>query len=494
MNQKNYNLDDTIVAISTALGPGGIGIVRLSGDKALLIVDQMFKSKNGRKVATFSNYTVHYGWVVKHRKKYASVCSPQGHNEQTDKGDIMDEALVTVMRRPTSYTREDVVEISCHGGPIAVKAVLDLAVEQGARIAEPGEFTKRAFLNGRIDLTQAEAVLDIIQAKTEAYLRISTHQLKGDLAQELENIREMLLRVYTELEAILNFPEEDIEEQRQGVAKPVDSQASRSLPGHIANARSRVEQLLETSEQGRLFKEGIRLVICGKPNVGKSSLLNALLRQPRAIVTEIAGTTRDTIEETVLLKGIPFQIVDTAGILDPRDSIEREAVKRSRLHMQGADLVILLLDGSQKLDQEDFAIIPSVKDSELIVVINKCDLVPVIDTKEIHELLPGKALLSVSALKKIGIEQLEKTIVDQALQGKAVDTSAIIVSNMRHITALKECARHLTPAEEMLRKGLTLELISEEIKAAIQELDKITGRYLDKDLLESIFSAFCIGK
>src|SRR3989338_1891946 len=312
------SLEDTIVAIATAVGSGGIGIVRLSGRQAVGIADQLFISRKNKKPAEFANYTAHYGWIVKNLRAGAYISELQE--------EIVDEVLLTVMRTPKSYTKEDVVEISCHGGMVSLRSILMMATELGARLAEPGEFTKRAFLNGRLDLTQAEAVLDIIQAKASAFLRVSHHQLKGELTKTLEDIREHVMTVYTQLEAIMNFPEDDI-----------DSPAKPEILKRISEAEGQVERLLLSSEQGRILKEGIKIVICGRPNVGKSLLLNVLLKQPRAIVSDIAGTTRDTIEETAQIKGIPFQLIDTAGILEPRDFIEQEAVKRSRLSMDSAD-------------------------------------------------------------------------------------------------------------------------------------------------------------
>ncbi|MDO8580115.1 MAG: tRNA uridine-5-carboxymethylaminomethyl(34) synthesis GTPase MnmE, partial [Candidatus Omnitrophota bacterium] len=320
---------DTIVAIATPSGQGGIGIVRLSGPDAITIADQMFVAKSKRRAPDLKNFMVHYGWAV----------DPASNRESPD---IIDEVLMTIMRSPQSYTCEDVVEFNCHGGMVVLKTLVATAIHHGARLAEPGEFTKRAFLNGRIDLTQAEAVLDIIQSKTESFLRVSTHQLKGELSTELEKIREELLLAYTEIEAIVNFPEDDI-----------DAQGKQKLQHEITSAKHQVDRLLASSTQGRILREGIRIVICGKPNVGKSSLLNVLLKTPRAIVSQIAGTTRDTIEETAQIRGIPIQLIDTAGILEPRDLIEEEAIKRSHQSIQGADLVLLVLDGHEHASAED---------------------------------------------------------------------------------------------------------------------------------------------
>ncbi len=457
-------LDDTIAAISTALGRGGIGIVRLSGKDALAIVDRMFAGKGKKKPSEFQTFTVHYGDVI-------------------HEGEVIDEALLTVMRGPRSYTREDVVEISSHGGIVSLKAILKTAVQLGARLAEPGEFTKRAFLNGRIDLTQAEAVLDVIQSKTEAFLRVSTHQLKGDLSIELEKIREQLMNIYVEIEAIVNFPEDDI-----------DAAAREVILEKIRGARGRVEKLLASSEQGRVLREGVKIVICGKPNVGKSSVLNALLKHPRAIVSAVAGTTRDTIEETAQINGIPFQLVDTAGILEPRDFIEEEAVKRSHLSIMTADLVLFVMDASQGPTGEDQKLFDLVKERDVVVVLNKCDLGERMPLLEVREIFANKDVMKVSALLKEGIEGLERAIAARVWHGEDAANCGLLLSNMRHINCLDGCLKTVQEAEKASRDGLSWEFISEEIRAAVNDLDRITGRSIDSDLLERIFSQFCVGK
>ncbi|MCA9398351.1 MAG: tRNA uridine-5-carboxymethylaminomethyl(34) synthesis GTPase MnmE [Candidatus Omnitrophica bacterium] len=460
------NMDDTIVAVSTAAGQGGIGIVRLSGKDALPICDRIFQSvKANTKPSQLKSHTVNYGWVV------------------DQKGERIDEVLLTIMRAPKSYTKEDVVEISCHGGTISLHSILTLATEAGARLAEPGEFTKRAFINGRIDLAQAEAVLDIIQSKTKAFLKVSTHQLKGELSTELESIRQDLMNIYIEMEAIVNFPEDD-----------VDSEGRQKLSGDIDKAKEKVDRLLSSSEHGRILKEGIKVVLCGKPNVGKSSLLNIFLKTPRAIVSEIAGTTRDTIEETAQIKGIPFQVIDTAGILTPRDKIEEEAVKRSHMHIQAADLVLFVLDGSEKIEEKDKSLMSSIKEQNILVVLNKADLPLVIKDEDVKNIFGPQAVVKVSALTKNGIELLEDAIVQKVWHEKTVDTHGVMVSNLRHITALKGCRDDLQKGRDDLLNNLSLEFISEYVKQAVNGLDSITGRNIDTDLLDNIFSQFCIGK
>lgn len=459
-------MDDTIAAIATAIGPGGIGIVRISGPLSIEIVRKIFISSRSKKFVSFQSHKVYHGHIC---------------NSQTN--DVIDEVLVTVMRGPKSYTCEDVVEISSHGGLMAVKAILELVMTLGARLAQPGEFTRRAFLNGRLDLVQAEAVLDIIQAKTQSSLRVSTHQLKGELTLQLEKIRTDLLEAYIRLEALVNFPEDGIEDRGRS-----------EVASHLADAKMKINTLLAESNQGRLLREGAKLVLCGRPNVGKSSLLNVLLKQPRAIVSEVAGTTRDTIEESAQIGGIPFQIVDTAGILEPRDTIEEEAVKRSRIHMKSADLVLLTFSASEKLTEEDLQIVKSLEGQNILVVINKNDLPSVLLEKDIGVLLPQCNVVRVSATARMGIDELESAIEKNILKGRTVDTTQILLTNTRHIEALKNAVQFILETEQFLQNNLSLEFISENLKDALTALDHITGRDVDTDLLDNIFSTFCIGK
>lgn len=465
MTKDLLPIDDTIAAISTALGPGGIAIVRLSGPQSLAVLKGIFRSKKGEALADLQSHRVHYGNIV-------------GNG-----GEIVDEVLVTVMRAPKSYTREDVVEVSCHGGIVAVKKALELVLEKGARLAEPGEFTRRAFLNGRLDLVQAEAVLDIINAKTEALLKASSHQLKGELTVELEKIRADLMEAYTHIEALVNFPEDGIEEQGKG-------QVLKS----VFQAKDKIQNLLKGSEQGRLMREGLKVVLCGRPNVGKSSLLNVLLKHPRAIVSEVAGTTRDTIEETAQVCGVPLQLIDTAGILEPRDTVEAEAVKRSRMSMQGADLVLFVLAADEKFNDDDREILKFLAGQNIIVVVNKSDLPRHFDPAPLEAVLPGKKVVHVSAFSKDAFAAIEKAIGENIFHGRALDPGRVLLTNVRHIDALKSASTFLNEAAVSLQDQLSLEFVSEHIKAALAALDRVTGRDIDADLLDTIFSNFCIGK
>ncbi len=465
------HLDDTIAAISTPSGHGGIGIVRISGKEALAIADRIFIGKKGGTPSQFKSFTVHLGNIVDPPE--VGPHAPE----------IIDEVLLTVMRGPHSYTTEDIVEISSHGGSVSLRTILNLALRFNARLAEPGEFTKRAFLNGRIDLVQAEAVLDIIQSKTDAFLKVSTHQLKGELSTELDHIRSGLMAVYTEIEALVNFPEDELS------AASLDA-----IRDNIAGQARNVTELLASSEHGKILREGIKIVIAGRPNVGKSSLLNALLKQPRAIVSEIAGTTRDTIEENAQIQGIPYQLIDTAGILEPRDVIEEQAVERSHRYIQAADLVLFLFDINQSIAKDDLVLTEQFARQNLIVILNKSDLDHNIDKEKVQALFPGKKILEISTLHKDSVPVLEQEIFANIWHETTMDTHGVLVSNLRHIESLRKCGQALERAGKIFAEGLSLEFISEEIKEAVRHLDYITGRDLDEDLLETIFSRFCIGK
>ncbi len=466
---KVTSLADTIAAISTPIGLGGIGIVRMSGPEALAITDEIFTPAQPKaRPAEFGSHTVHYGHVVRR----------DDHGAQ-----LIDEVLLTVMRAPRSYTCEDVVEISCHGGAAVVQAVLSLVLEKGARLAGPGEFTKRAFLHGRIDLAQAEAVLDVIRAQTSAALRVSEDQLRGNLTRQLASTRDRLMEGYVLAEGALNFPGEADEDGLTGRIGDVCRDAIRDM-----NA------LLEHADQGRVLREGVRLVICGKPNVGKSSLLNALLCHERAIVSPIEGTTRDAVEEILQIEGIVFHAVDTAGILQPRDVIEEAAVQRSREHIRHADLTVLVLDASRPISGDDAALMDEVRGQRAVVVVNKVDLPCALDRSAVHERIPGVPVVSTDLLHGQGLDDLRRCLVERVLQGQTLESHKVQVTNIRHIEALRQALAAVSQARSDMGRGLSLEFIAEHIRQAIDHLDAITGRHADDDLIEAIFSQFCIGK
>ncbi|MBL7070221.1 MAG: tRNA uridine-5-carboxymethylaminomethyl(34) synthesis GTPase MnmE [Candidatus Omnitrophica bacterium] len=463
--------NDTIVAISTPVGEAGIGIVRISGQEALEIADRIFLAKENKLPSSFKAYTTHYGWIIKTTKK-----------DRSSGDGIVDEVLLTVMRAPRSYTKEDIVEINCHGGIIALRAVLDLTLDSGARLAEPGEFTRRAFLSGRIDLAQAEAVLDIIRAKTDSALKIGAEQLKGALSREIRRVRKLLLETLSILEANINFPEEEIGRIDSG-----------SISQQLSIAGQQISVLLDGAKKGMLLREGIHVVICGKPNAGKSSLLNALLRQERSIVTPICGTTRDTIEEIIDINGIPVRIVDTAGIIEPQDLIEKKAIERTTKQIKLADLVILLFDGSRKLDNGDRLLIRRLKKKKVIAVINKIDLTQRIEEEKILKAYP--AVVKICAKKSRNLKLLEDAISLFVYGGKVGGiSSSVIVTSARHVQALKGAQKNIAEALDSLDNKLSPEFIAQDLKEAVGHLDDLSGGNSSEDLLNRIFSEFCIGK
>lgn len=475
-------LTDTIAAIATSIGESGIGIVRISGKNALAVADKIFLSKDGKKVSDFQTYTIHYGWIVSQfdpqTRKPANplICSPV--HPQTE---IIDEVILTVMRAPKSYTKEDTIEINCHGGIVALRRVLDLVLENGCRLAEPGEFTRRAFLNGRIDLTQAEAVLDIIRAKTDAALDMSIEQLKGGLSRRINKLREALLEILSVLEANIDFPDEEI-----------NSADLKQISKKLNAIKIEFRDILAGAKHGRLLREGVHTVICGRPNVGKSSLLNALLKQERSIVTPIAGTTRDIIEEIIDIKGIPVRIVDTAGIIEPRDLVEKKAVQRSNRYVNLADLIIILFDGTKRLTKEDGFLMGRLKKKAVIAIINKIDLKQRIEKDKL--LKRFNHLLEISAKKPQNINLVEDEIANLVYAGKVSNSESVLMSKLRHIELIKRAEKLIAEAVNSLDNKLSLEFISQDIKDALLYIDQLLGKRFSEDLLDKIFSDFCIGK
>lgn len=455
--------EDTIAAVSTPVGPGSIGIVRMSGPRAISIADRIFRP-TGKKPSAAKGFSLLHGRVI-----------------DPESGRVLDEALLSVMKAPRSYTREDVVEISCHGGAVAVSRLLELVLSQGARLAEPGEFTKRAFLNGRISLTQAEAVLDIIQARTEEGMRIAVRQLEGGLAEKLAAARESLLGIAALAEAHIDFPEEEL--------PPADS--GRFIRD-IARLRQEIEALSSTYADARFFRDGLSVAIIGRPNVGKSSLLNRLLLKDRAIVTEVPGTTRDVIEDCLNINGLPVKIMDTAGIRESDERIEQEGIRRSLQAAQEADFVIVMLDGSSPLGQEDRDLLGRMSAAKAIVALNKSDLPQRLDPDDAA--LAGMTRLSVSAATGDGIDRLKDAIYSMNLNNWDKEREGVVVTNLRHKTSLDRAGRALERAEQSLSSGRPLELFAIDLRDAIDSIAEITGAVTADEILDRIFSRFCIGK
>lgn len=456
-------LTDTIVAISTPPGDNGIGIIRLSGPHAIDIADAVFVSKSGITPSRAKSHSIHYGYIE-------------------DSGRRVDEVLLTVMRSPKTYTRQDIVEINCHGGIVVTKEVFDLLLAKGARIAEPGEFTKIAFLNGRIDLTQAEAVLDIISSRTSAAMRLAQRQLAGGLSDQIKGLRRSLMEVIAEIEAEINFPEEEI-----GLAVPAHTIDPLKAVG------SGLRGLLDDSDKGLILRDGVTTVICGRPNVGKSTLMNSLLKQRRVIVTPVPGTTRDAIEEIINIDGIPLKIVDTAGILHAEDEPSKEGVAKSLHYMEIADLILLVLDSSDLLGQDDLDIIDMVKDRKAVVVINKTDLPEVLHVEEVKKHLHDKRILKISAKENKGLDELKKAIHEILWRGEVVSDS-MLVSNARHIGVIRKALTLIESSVAALEQSRPLEVLAIDIKDAVEILGTVTGETFTEDLLDTIFGRFCIGK
>jgi len=454
--------EDTIAAIATPLGQGGIGIVRVSGPLAEAIANRIFHPK--RKTNKLISHRMYYGHIIDPNTK-----------------EVIDEVMAVLMRAPHTYTCEDIFEIHCHGGPLVLQQVLKLVIEQGARMAEPGEFTKRAFLNGRIDLTQAEAVLEMIQARTKRELSIATEQLKGYLQKRVNSIKDILLELKADLEVAIDFPEEDIE------IVPPEVWVSRLE----REAISEISSLLKAYDTGHIFREGAAIVIVGKPNVGKSSLLNCLLREERAIVTPIPGTTRDTIEEMINIKGIPLRIVDTAGLRKTTDEVETIGVRFTKKKLSLADLVLWVIDSSQLLDEQDMAIYDEIKEKQVILVLNKIDLPCRVKLdKEIFSKFPK---VKISALYNKGIDTLQDTIYSTLL-GENIETVPRFVPSLRHKISLERAFNAIKEIKAHLEVGTSPDLLAIDVEAALNYLGEIVGETTPEDVLDYIFSKFCIGK
>ena len=456
---------DTICAIATPIGEGGIAIIRISGEKALEIADKIFDPKSKKDIKDMKTYTMRYGTIV-----------------DLDTKDIIDDVILSYMKGPRSYTGENVIEVNCHGGVVATNRVLNQIVKAGARMAEPGEFTKRAFLNGRIDLSQAEATMDIIKAKTELSMKSAMMQSKGALSKEIGELRKYLLNVLALIEYAVDFTEDDED--------IVDDDLIAQIKDSITKTITRINSLLKNADEGKIIRDGLNIVIVGKPNVGKSSLLNSLLREKRAIVTDIPGTTRDIIEEYINLDGIPIKITDTAGIRDTEDTVEKIGVERSKEKIEEADLVILMLDTSRALDDEDRVIIDAINDKKYIALLNKVDLECKLSEEVITSL---NRTIEISAKTGFGIENLKEEIKNLFFNGE-IDSESLIISNTRHKQALYRSLEDCNLALEKINLNEYLDLISIYITSAMRALGEITGDELEEDLLNKIFSEFCCGK
>lgn len=455
---------ETIAAIATALTSSGIGIVRISGSEAIEIADRIFRpKKSGKKLSKENSYTVHYGVIA-------------------DEDQVIDEVLVLLMRGPHSYTAEDTVEIDCHGGVLVMKRILETALKHGARLAQPGEFTKRAFLNGRIDLSQAEAVIDVINAKNSYALKSSVSQLSGSVSETVHRLREEVLFEIAFIESALDDPEHiSLDGYKEKLSSKINA------------LKESIKKLLKSSDDGRVLVEGIKTVILGKPNAGKSSLLNVLLGEDRAIVTDIAGTTRDTLEENIRLHGLSLNIVDTAGIRDTKDQVEQIGVKRALQIADEADLILYVVDGSCELDENDRQIMELIQDRDCIILLNKTDLTMVL-TEEKLEKETGREVIPVSIRERTGIDRLEERIGELFYNGEIDFNDEVMITNTRHKSAMREALDSLSLVEESIADGMPEDFYSIDLMNVYECLGTIVGEALEDDLVNEIFSKFCMGK
>ena len=457
---------DTIAAISTAPGEGAIGIVRISGDLAISIASSIYQCGT-KQLEEQKTHTIHYGHIV----------DPKS-------GEVYDEVMVSVLRAPKTFTREDIVEINCHGGIVAINRVLQLVLRMGARLAEPGEFTKRAFLNGRIDLSQAEAVMDLIRAKTDKSMQLAMRQLDGQLSNLIQNLRQEILNTLAQVEVNIDYPEyDDVEEMTLQLLREKTQQV---LQG--------IRALLNTASQGKILRDGLKTAIVGRPNVGKSSLLNVLLREEKAIVTDIAGTTRDTIEEYVNVRGVPLQLIDTAGIRETDDVVEKIGVERSRKALKEADFVLLLLNQSETLQEEDIHLLETTKGMKRIILFNKTDLPSKLSKEDIAPYANEEEIVTTSMLNKEGIDQLEEKIAGYFFQGQMNERDATYLSNTRHIALLEKAEQALVEVQNGIEMEMPVDLIQIDFTRAWDLLGEITGDSVQDELLTQLFSQFCLGK
>ena len=454
----------TIASISTAPGIGGIGIIRMSGEKTFEILGKIFKAKTPQKIEEIKGYTIKYGHIV-------------------EEDEIIDEVLVSYFKEPKSYTTENMCEINSHGGNVIVKKILELCLKNGAELAEPGEFTKRAFLNGRIDLAQAESVIDVINAKSDKEAKSGIKQLEGYLSKEIKKIKQEILDVLVNIEVTIDYPEYDIPEVQENEMKKM-----------LESVENNLDKLEKSFDNGKIIKEGIKTAIIGKPNAGKSSLLNAILKEERAIVTDIAGTTRDTIEEFITINGIPLKLVDTAGIRSASDEVEKIGIEKSIKQAEEADLIIAIFDSSKELTQEDLEILDLIKYKKSIILLNKTDLSAIITEQDERLTAVTQNILKISALNKTGIEELYEKISEMFNLNEINLDNNILITNVRHKNIISKAIENVKKANEALDMNMPIDIITIYIKDILEDLGEITGEVVTDDIINEIFSKFCLGK
>lgn len=457
---------NTIVAISTAIGTGGIGIIRMSGKESFTILEKIFKQKHKQDINEIKGYSIKYGMIF--------------DNKTNNK---IDEVLVSYFKCPESYTKEDMCEINSHGGIVVMKQILELCLREGAVLAEPGEFTKRAFLNGRIDLSQAESVIDIINAKTEKEAQSSLKQLEGALSKDICEIKNYILDIMVKVEASIDYPEYDIEEV-----------TNKQIEEILKKTKNKLISLQKTFRNGKILKEGIKIAILGRPNAGKSSLLNAILREDRAIVTEYEGTTRDTIEEYINIEGIPFKIIDTAGIRNAKDEIEKIGIKKAKDIAKDADFIIVMIDSSKALNEEDEEVLKSVKEKKSLIALNKIDKDQILTNQTEKIRMLEKPVVEISAINKYGINKIFDIIIEQLQVGEIESNDTFFVTNQRHKEAIESAIKNLDKALYAIEENMPIDIISINLKEILENLGKITGETVSDNIIKEIFKKFCLGK
>ena len=456
---------DTITSISTPMGEGAIGIVRLSGPEAVEIGDKLYKGK--KKLKDVPSHTINYGHII---------------DPETD--EVVEEVMISVLCAPKTFTREDIIEINCHGGILTINRILELTMTHGARMAEPGEYTKRAFLNGRIDLSQAEAVMDFIRSKTDRASKVAMNQIEGRLSDLIKRQRQSILEILAQVEVNIDYPEYD----------DVEDATTEFLLAQSKKIKNEIDQLLETGTQGKIMREGLSTVIVGKPNVGKSSMLNNLIQDNKAIVTEVAGTTRDVLEEYVNVRGVPLRLVDTAGIRDTEDIVEKIGVERSRKALSEADLILFVLNNNEPLTEEDRTLYEVIKNEDAIVIVNKTDLERRLDIEEVKTMIGDTPLIQTSMLKQEGIDELELQIRDLFFGGEVQNQDMTYVSNSRHISLLKQARQTIQDAIDAAEAGIPMDMVQIDLTRTWELLGEIIGESASDELINQLFSQFCLGK